>query len=216
MSNFAVIFDLDGVVADTQTEHAKADHSILNRYGVSPGSTEITRLYAGVPTRTIFSRLLSTIVAPEVIEQLVEEKRADVLRRVQQNGVDAIPGAVKLIRLLFSSSVPLAIGSASNRTFVDLVLTKVGVIQYFDQIVTGDQITKGKPDPETFLVAALRLKVAPRNCIVVEDGLAGMQAAASAGMKCLALVPDTEGDYPTPYRVTSLETVTLDFINNLI
>jgi beta-phosphoglucomutase family hydrolase len=215
MNNRAVIFDLDGVVVDTQGIHAEVDALLLARFGVKLTPEEITRRYAGVPTRVIFRELVNGGVDDSIIRSLVQEKRQMMIDHVKKCGVDPIPGALNLVSALEGIGVPLAIGSASNIHFVELVLTKIGLIQFFDEIVSGDQVKKGKPDPETFLVAGRRLGVAPRNCIVVEDGVSGMQAAISAGMACLALVPDVNEDYPTPNRVTTLEGIDTDWLLNL-
>lgn len=215
MKNKAVIFDFDGVIGDTQGDHSKNEAELLSRYGVNLSAQEITRRYSGVRTIEFFTQLLGTIIPREEIQDLMLEKRRMMIEHISAYGVDPIVGAPELVRSLDAIGVPLAVASASNSQFVGLALETMDLRHFFDQIVTGDQVTNGKPDPEIFLVAARRLGVAARNCIVIEDGIAGMKAAKSAGMACLALVPDVDEDYPTLNRVTALEGVSVDWLLGL-
>ncbi len=208
----AIIWDMDGVISDTQRLHALVESELLARYGINLTPEEITAKYAGRRTADFFVELLKEKGAKGYnVDELMKEKweRATALL----DELKAIPGVIKLIKEANSYNVPQAVASASGKKYVDAVLTKLGVINYFKAIITGDQVSKGKPDPEIFLKAASAMSVKPNDCVVVEDGRSGMTGAKKAGMLCVGLVYDKE-DYPADILVNSLTNLNLkDFIN---
>ena len=115
----------------------------------------------------------------------------------------------------FESDNTSFVASSSNATFVEAILYKLEVYELFNVIVSGDMVTKGKPNPEIFLLAASRLDIKPENCLVIEDAIYGMQAAKSANMKCIGLVPDRNLAYPTTNLVESLTEVNFEFLEKL-
>ena len=210
----AVIFDMDGVISDTQKFHSSVESRILSREGVEISPEEITQKYAGSRVIDFFSGLLRERFSHDQILKLVEEKRNTVLEIVRKEAV-FMPGAERLIRNLYDKNMPIAVASSSNATFVNAILSKLEVYKLFNVIVSGDMVTKGKPDLEIFLLAASKLCVAPDRCLVIEDAIYGMQAAKSAGMKCIGLVPDRNLVYPTTNLVESLTEVNLEFLEKL-
>ena len=210
----AVIFDMDGVISDTQKLHAKVESELLLRYGVDLSPDEITRRYAGVKTREFFAELLDEKGLSYDIDVLIEEKWIK-MREFTSAPVDCIEGALQLIKSLFDDGYLLAVASASNFDYVNSVLESLNVKDYFSCVVSGDMVKRGKPNPEIFLLAASRLGVNPESCVVIEDGISGMQAARDANMKCIGLVGDKRGSYPAGNLVLSLLEVTSDYIKYL-
>lgn len=210
----AVIFDMDGVISDTQKLHSQVESELLGRYGVRLTPQEITARYSGVRTADFFKELLTGKVAEHDIEGLMKEKHAR-MADLAREGVDPMPGAKELIGRLLDNQYRLAVFSASELIYVNTVLSKVGVLDKFEEIVSGDQVKEGKPDPEGYLLAADRLSVSPASCLVIEDGVSGMVAAKAAGMKCIGLVPSLEKKYPTEYLVQNLAEVTIDYVRRL-
>lgn len=210
----AVIFDLNGVISDTQKWHSRVEAELLRRQGVKIFHQEVTRKYASVRAQDVFSSVLSESNISFNMSSLMKEKYFHVYDFFK-NDFSAISGSVDLIKSLHSQGYSLAVASSSKLSYVRDVLNKIGVRAYFDFIVGGDMVENGKPHPESFLFAASTLEVDPEHCLVIEDGVAGVHAALSAGMKCVGLKGEVHVDFPTNLVVDSLSDITLDFIRSL-
>ena len=209
-----VIFDMDGVISETQKLHAQVESEILKRVCIELSPEEITRRYAGVRPRDFFEQLLKEKGKENLVDALVDEK----WKRVTEAAfiaVDEIDGSVDLIKYLHENKFPLAVVSGANREFVNAVLKSLELEKYFKFILGGDEVKNGKPHPEGFLLAAKNLETAPEECLVIEDGIAGMQAAKVGGMKCIGLVTFKADHYPTKNLVNSLREISLDYLNAL-
>lgn len=204
---------MDGVISNTQKIHSKVESELLQRYNIFFSPEEITQKYAGVKTREFFNMLLKTQHREYNLDSLMNEKWSK-MEEVASISVDAIPGSIDLIKTLFKE-YPLAVASASNLNYVQRVLQTLEVIDYFTYIVSGDMVSKGKPDPESFLLAASKINIPPPLCLVIEDGRSGMVAAKSANMKCIGLVSDKNIIYPTENLITSLTEITPQYLINL-
>jgi HAD superfamily hydrolase (TIGR01509 family) len=209
-----IIFDMDGVISDTQKLHSKVESELLSRYRIQISPEEITKKYSGVRTKEFFDRLLKTQKIKYDLDLLMKEKGSQ-MENFASESIDAINGSIELIQRLASKGYPLAVASASNLNYVKTVLKTLRVIDHFPYIISGDMVTKGKPDPESFLLASSKLKIAPENCLVIEDGFSGMVAAIDCGMKCVGLVKKLNEQYPTKNLVTSLSEITQDYINQI-
>lgn len=207
-----IIFDMDGVISDTQKLHSMVESDILNRFNINITSEEITKKYSGVKTKEFFESLLKTQNLEYDVNVLMKEK----WKKMQELGskVDAIDGSIDLIKRL-SPEYPLAVASASNLDYVQTILKTLGVINYFSYIVSGDMVSKGKPDPESFLLAATKIKILPRNCLVIEDGISGMKAAKLAKMYCIGLVKEKNSVYPTNNLILSLSEITPSYLKSI-
>jgi HAD superfamily hydrolase (TIGR01509 family) len=210
-----VIFDMDGVLTDTQKFHSKVESEILGRFGINLSPEEITRRYAGVRTREFFDDLLKNTGIEYDLDKLMEEKWKR-MEALASKSVEAIDGAIELVERLKRNGLRLAVASASNKSYVKTALAKLRIFHHFDFVVSGDMVRKGKPDPESFLLAAKNSGVEPPFALVIEDGISGMEAARAAGMKCVGLVSDTKANVPTQNRVTHLDEITDRYIENLI
>jgi beta-phosphoglucomutase family hydrolase len=207
----AMIFDMDGVISDTQGIHAKTESELLKSYGIAMHADEITRRYAGVGDeemfREIFSRAQKEI--PE-IKRLVETKWR-IMDELVRGNVKEIPGTREFIERLENLGLPLAVGSASRLAFMELVLAELGLRNRFCVIASAEEVEKGKPEPDLFLLVANRLSVEPENCVVIEDAVSGMIAAKRAKMQCIGLVRDqNEQNYPADLIVTDLRKVPIN------
>lgn len=210
----AVIFDMDGVISDTQKDHSRLEVEILKRYGVKISSKELIEKYAGVKVREIFERLLKENGKPFDLDKIVEEKRK-MMMDLAEIGVEPIVGSPYLIEKLHDAGFKLAVGSASHKNYVEKILEKLKVRKYFSFLSTGDQVKEGKPSPDIFLFAAKGLGISPEECLVIEDARNGMLAAKNAKMKCIGLVERKEAGYPADILVTSLKEITPEMIKKL-
>lgn len=201
----AVIFDLDGVISDTQCIHAAVEEEILKEYGINIPADELTRRFAGVTQKEMFGVIFSEHGRNNIdIENAVLKKRERMMQAVKGN-VKEVPGTRDFIEFLFKNKFPLAVASASRLVFIEMVLSELGLSDKFSAIASAQEVERGKPDPAVFLLAAERLSVSPKKCLVIEDGLSGMIAARAAGMKCVALArEETYVEYPADLVVKNL------------
>ncbi len=206
---------MDGVISDTQKLHSKVDSDTLRKLGIDISPEHITRHYSGVPTSDFFLDILRQYEMEIDIKTLMSERWENIYE-LAENGIYPIPGSRRLIQSLHAHHYKLAVASSSSHKFIRMVLAHLDLIQYFDALTSGDEAPKGKPSPDIFLITAQKLSVPPSDCLVIEDGLSGMKAASSAGMKCVGLVPKDEARrYPADSVVHSLLDVTVETVENL-
>jgi len=210
-----IIFDMDGVISDTQKLHAQIESKLLSRFGIKLSPEEISKKYSGVRTRDFFNELLQTQKQAYNVDELMAEKWQE-MRKFAAESIDPMPGAIELIKKLAAGKYPMAVASASNIDYVKTVLETLDIYSYFSALVSGDMVSKGKPDPESFLLAAIKINIAPENCLVIEDGVSGMQAAKNANMYCIGLVKNKDENYPTKNLVLSLSEINSDYLENII
>lgn len=202
----AVLFDMDGVISDTQKLHAEVESDLLNRYGIRMAPHELTEQFAGVDTAVFFRELFREKSIDADVTEVMEEKRKRMLDGVRR-GITPISGAPELISFFRDNGVKTAVASSSTVEFITLILNSLNMTDRFHALVSGEYVENGKPHPDIFLLAAERVGVAPEDCLVIEDARSGMRAAKSAGMKCVGLVPEINNSYPADWTVTELSAV---------
>ncbi|UCD03522.1 MAG: HAD family phosphatase [Candidatus Woesearchaeota archaeon] len=183
----AVIFDMDGVVSDTQKLQVQVESELLKKYGIEMTTDELTETYAGVSDREWLKKLSEEYGVFIDIDKTLEEKWEKLFLLVK-DGIDAMPGVIEFIDKLRTSGFKLAIASASPVNFIEFVLSKLNLKDKFDVITSSTEVEHGKPSPDVFLLAAKRLGLKPEECIVIEDGVNGMVAAKRANMFCIGYV----------------------------
>ena len=210
------IFDLDGVIVDTAKYHYLAWRNLANELGFE-FSEKQNELLKGVSRVKSLEILLSigNIELPEVKKQeLLLKKNQEYLGYVNKMTADEIlPGVTNLLNYLDAHNVKYALGSASKNA--PLILEKVDLINRFTAIVDGNDVSKAKPDPEVFLIGAKKLNAEPINCVVVEDAIAGIEAAKNAGMIAIGIGDDqvlTKADYV----FKDMTGITAEFLKNII
>lgn len=182
----AVIFDHDGVIADTEPIHLRADNIVLSRFGYGTSASENESL-VGVSTRKSWEIFRDMFKIQEAVDYLVQEKTRVAVEIIGKEGIKPNEGLLQLLEKLKSNGYKVAIASGQYRKVIDAVLTKLKIAGYFSVIVSGEETAKGKPDPEVFITAAKRLNTNPEECAVIEDSESGVLAAKAAGMLCIAL-----------------------------
>jgi len=184
----AYIFDLDGVIVDTAKFHFLAWHKLASKIGIEFTKKENEQL-KGVSRIKSLQKILSwgnKTISDEEFQKLMAEKNQDYLQHVHQMTKDDIlPGVQDFLEVLKFKDQPIALGSASKNS--KTILKAVGLTHIFDAIVDGNEVTKGKPDPEVFLKAADWLNCSPENSIVFEDSIAGIKAANTAKMLSIGI-----------------------------
>jgi HAD superfamily hydrolase (TIGR01509 family) len=178
----AVIFDMDGVIVDSEPLHKKVERILLEPYGIYPSDEELNS-YMGIEAKVLIATYIRKYDMRVTFDDLYSAYKKHLIN-VFSREIKAIPSAVRLIRGLKRSSLKLAVGSSSHGNLVRFVLNKLNLAEIFDAVVSGDDVWNGKPNPDVFLEAAKRLDCAPEECAVIEDSRNGVAAAKAAGMVC--------------------------------
>jgi len=212
----AVIWDMDGVLADTAPHHLRAWQETFARRGIKFTEADFKRGF-GIRNDAIIRNVLGEAIAEEKIEAIAREKEA-TFRRIIGKDVKPLPGALELLQALYDRGVRMAIASSATIENIRLIIGSLGIAKYFKAVITGHDVTEGKPSPQLFLLAAKRLGAEPKNCIVFEDAVAGVKAAKRAGMYCVAVANThpREKLKEADLIVDSLEMVTVKELKGLV
>lgn len=207
----AVIFDMDGVISDTQEMHSKAWSKVLEKYGIQLSSDEISLRFAGMSAKEAFTELLSEYNLEQFIDDAVSEKSA-FLRKMFDHKIKPIKGVKVLINRLMKDGRDMAVATGSGHGSANRVLGALELKEIFPIVVTADDVKATKPSPDVFLMAAEKLERDPKECIVIEDSRNGMMAAHLAGMKCIGLVKNREdtSTYPADKLIESYAELSLE------
>ncbi|MEK6968398.1 MAG: HAD family phosphatase [Nanoarchaeota archaeon] len=208
----AVIFDFDGVIADSLHIHHESERNVMREFGVEFTFDEYVNEYTGKGIKEIFAKKLEG--KKYDMDELVNKKVDETIRRAGE--VKMIPGLRELTKLLKKHGYKMIVASAGQRRFIDVVLKKFGIMHDFEGLVTMNEVKRGKPNPDIFLLAAKKLGAKPSECVVIEDGVNGMEAARNAGMKCIGFVADVTKDYPCDLKVDSLNKIKIEDVEALI
>jgi beta-phosphoglucomutase family hydrolase len=184
--NRAVLWDMDGTLVDSAEYHWQAWRDTMAREG-PPIRYEQFQASFGQRNDSILRQWLGEKATPELIRRIGDAKEALYRQHVRQQGIAALSGALEWVKLLHRQRWRQAIASAAPRANIETILEVLQISPCFQAIVSADDVRRGKPDPEVFLVAAAKLDVAPKHCIVVEDAEHGIEAARAAGMKSIGL-----------------------------
>jgi HAD superfamily hydrolase (TIGR01509 family) len=181
----AVIFDLDGVLLDSEPIYLGATNAVLAREGRSLSPEENAR-YIGWRYDDFLREISGRLGLIHPPEYYTEETRREVLR-ILSGPIEPPPGAVELIDRLEAAGIPKAVGSSSGHAWVERILEGLGLRERFPVVVGGDDVAHGKPAPDIFLRCADLLGVPPDRCAVIEDSPPGVLAARRAGMTTIGL-----------------------------
>jgi HAD superfamily hydrolase (TIGR01509 family) len=181
----AVIFDLDGTLADTERQNAESVARVLARRG-RPLTAEEREFVIGHGWQEIYDHFSAhggvDLSFPELVKLAGQERE----KIVEAEGLDVLPGAVELVRRL-SARMPSTIVSGSSRAEIAMCLRALGVSECFPWFIGAEDTSRGKPFPDGYLLASSKLAIAPAECLVLEDSAAGIRAARAAGMMCVAV-----------------------------
>lgn len=186
MTSWAAIFDWDGVIVDSSRAHELSWEQLARAEGRTLPADHFKRSF-GMRNEQIFPDILRWTTEPAEIKRLALLKEKFYRDIIRQNGIAPIPGVMEFLEKLRAASVPCAIGSSTPRENIDCVMEIIGLRDRFKVIVAGEDVARGKPDPEVFLLAAQRLGATPDSCVVFEDAHVGIEAARAAGMKVIGV-----------------------------
>jgi len=214
--DIAFIFDLDGVIVDTAKYHYLAWKNLANSLGFdfTKEQNELLKGVSRVKSLDILLEIGQVTLSDEQKQKLLIEKNNEYLEYVNKmDSEEILLGVNNILHFLDANEINFALGSASKNA--PLILEKVGLLDRFTAIVDGNDVSKAKPNPEVFLIAAEKLNMKPENCIVFEDAIAGVQAANAANMVSVGIgEKDVLGE--ANYVFANMNTITTEFLNNLI
>ncbi|WP_405567876.1 beta-phosphoglucomutase [Polaribacter sp. Asnod6-C07] len=210
------IFDLDGVIVDTAKYHYLAWKKLANQLGFE-FTEEQNELFKGVSRKRCLEILLEIgkrEATQEEFDKWMIDKNVDYLEFIKNmDASEILPDVPKILEYLKENNIPIALGSASKNA--KPILEKVGLLPYFDAIVDGNHVTKAKPDPEVFLLAAKQLGVHADDCVVFEDAVAGVQAANAAKMISIG-IGDKNVLTEAQFNFNDFTEISTNFIKDLI
>ena len=184
--SIAVLWDMDGTLVDTAEHHFHAWVRICREYGKEFTRADFTATFGKRNPEIIDYLFDGKIQGPEA-DKLGHQKEEYYRAESTKTGIELLPGVLNLLKSLNELGAKQAIGSSAPRGNLELILKLTGIGKYMQAMVGMEDTQRGKPDPQVFLIGAEKLKIQPQNSVVVEDAIAGVQAAKAVGMKCIAV-----------------------------
>lgn len=214
----AVIFDMDGVIVESESLHSKACRMVLEEYGKKPIYHENGLIQTlGLTDREDWVNLKKKYQINESLEILLKKKRKAVLNLFKRN-LAPLPGVIRLLESLKRDKILIGLASSSVMSEINAITSSLKVKNYFKVIISGDHVKYGKPNPEIYLLAAKKLNLEPKNCVALEDTEKGVSAAFNAGMKVIAIphqYSKNQDFSKADLVINSLEDITWDIISKL-
>ena len=220
-----VIFDFDGVITDSEVLHLRSFNQVLAQYGVEITEKDYYKVYLGLTDLDCFKLLASEGqfgLTEEQIENLAKEKK-QVFEKLAKNECSIIEGVRDFLQMLRQNNIPMAICSGALLAEIELILEQAQLRSFFEVIVSAEQVEKGKPNPEGFLLTLQKLNekipssILAEQCIVIEDSHWGLEAAKAARMHTIAVTNSYDADELrlAEKTVTQLGKLTIDDLQKL-
>ena len=185
MRKKAIIFDMDGVIIDSQPLYHEFDIRMLGRFG-HPATLETVIPYSGLTSVDRMTKYKKDFGLRDSVDDLIKmsvDSMRDVFLTSHIEPVDGIP---ELLLSIKNAGQLLGVASSTSRELIELILRRLDVLSYFDKIVSGEEVKAGKPAPDVYLKAAEVFGVLPAECVAIEDSVIGMRSAKAAGFTCIA------------------------------
>ncbi len=183
----AVIFDMDGVICDTNPYHEEAFKAFFKSKGMDPREEEYLDHMFGKNNAYIMSHFFGREVEGEELKQLEDEKES-LFREIYKDQLKPIDGYTKFLNALKTAGVLTAVGTSAPKANMDLIASALGLFDKMDSMLASEDVQQHKPDPEIYLKTAKRLGVEPEDCVVFEDSYSGVSAGLNAGMRVVAVL----------------------------
>lgn len=213
---YAVLWDMDGVLVDTECFHWQAWENLSRETGLPMTYEDFQRTF-GWRNEEILRELLGPDISTQRVAELGDRKE-ELYRDAVRGNVKPLPGAIELLRELRAAGFRQAVASSAPRANIELILQELEINADFAAVLCDRDVERGKPDPQIFLRAAGRVGVVPSRCVVIEDAVMGVRAGKRAGMACLAVTTThpAEGLSQADRVVASLAEVTVEDVRRLL
>ncbi len=214
-NSFGVVFDMDGVLVDSAAPHLESWRQLAAEHGSEVTDAQFALTF-GRQNRDIIPILLGEQAVPRWRE--LADRKEELYRSLVSERPPIVEGAVELVRSLHQSGFRLAIGSSGPLVNIELIVAAMDVADCFKVIVSGDDVQRGKPNPQVFTLACQRLDLSPDRCVVVEDAPAGIEAAIAAKTKAIAvLMHHPRESFANAHAIVSrLADLSVDSIGSLL
>lgn len=180
------IFDWDGVVIDSSAAHERSWELLAEEKNLPLPADHFKKGF-GRKNQFIIPNLLNWTQSTVEIEELSYRKEELYREIIKRDGIDALPGIKELLQFLHSREIPCVVGTSTPRINVETIIDVLGIREFFRDIVSAEDVTHGKPDPEVFLLGAKKIFREPNRCLVFEDAHYGIEAGINGGMKVVAV-----------------------------
>lgn len=188
----AFIFDMDGVIIDSEPIHFDVDVQTMKHFGKAITKEELEK-FVGMTNPEMWKVIKEDYQLQQTVAEIIEHQLSSKITLLQGIQIEPIEGIRDLLTSLKNNQIPIGIASSSPRIFIEEVLKKFDLSSYFDCVVSGEEVNQGKPAPDVYMEAASLLGVDPKDCVVVEDAKHGVAAAKAAGMTCFGYVNENSG-----------------------
>ncbi len=189
----AFIFDMDGVIIDSEPLHFEVDIQVMKDFGAAITQEQLEK-YVGMTNPEMWKLIREEYQLQRTVSEIIDYQISNKIKILTAREMEPIDGIRELLADLKASGIPVGIASSSPPVFIQAVLDKFGLLDAFDCIVSGEEVDRGKPAPDVYLKAAELLGVEPASCMVLEDARHGIAAAKSAGMQCIGFVNPNSGN----------------------
>lgn len=213
----AVLFDMDGVLVDSEPEYRRIEEALCRRVGIEPTAEEFKN-NAGKGALAVWTAFKEKYKFPEDPQELIEIVAQQARSYYESEALAAIKPSVALLKRCAASGLKVAVATSSLKENADVVIKNIGVERCVDAIAAGDMVKSTKPAPDLFLLAAKLLGVAPEECAVIEDAANGVAAAKAAGMNVVGFkAPGSNQDLSrADIVVDSLGKISVDTLRTLV
>lgn len=182
----AIIFDMDGVLVDSEPIHVAFEKQQFALHNLNISAEEHHR-YMGVASDVMWQKISAKHTFNKPLDEIIRESRERCIHYFSElPEIPVMPGLTDLLEELTRKEIPIAVASSSYPEVIATILDKTGLRRYFKVVVSSQEAGKSKPEPDVFLLAAKKLGIAPKDCLVIEDSANGIKAAQAAGMTCIA------------------------------
>lgn len=202
-----VIFDMDGVLIDSEPIHKSINQEFFREISVPVSDKEYEEKFVGLPLEQMFVQLKKQNDIRESHEELLNECSRRIFNGFDKADLFAAEGVRNLLAAIRNQGLNLAVGSSSTPELISLVINKIGLSEYFNHLVSGYEVKRGKPNPDLFLHIAGIFDTSPADCLVIEDSTQGVEASFRAGMKTIAVRNISSGDQ----NLTKADLIVEDF-----
>lgn len=180
----AVIFDMDGVILNSEPEHYKVEHLFFEDLGIDKKMIYYED-YVGLSSRKMWTEIRDKFHLNWSVDDLVAESTRRIMAHFEKIEIKAMEGLEDFLDFLKNENMLMAVASSSPKCLIDLIIGRLGIGHYFEVLVSGDEVNRGKPHADIYYRTAELLGVSRKTCIVIEDSANGVQAALRAGMRCI-------------------------------
>lgn len=189
----AVIFDMDGVLIDSELIHYEMAKRVMEQYGAALHKEDMLK-FLGISNDVMWAYLVKKYNITENISVIIEKQDDITIKYIKESNMKPIPGIKELLLELHEKQILMAIASSSSKNLICTIVNKLGISDYFTAFVSAEDAVKGKPHPDIFIDAARLLNVSPDQCLAIEDTGYGLKAAVEAGMKCVGYFNKNSGN----------------------